>query len=260
MSVLDSVDNMLASDADNGSMRRVLFDFKTVTTVATTTSGFVSAGRFPRNFTIPTVGAGLTGMVFPYFKMSSNQNLSMLVGGLEYLLGTITANGGTGTFVAGSSMPTKTVSGTSLQTSSGLLFAVISTVMVGAGTYTLNLTYTNQGGTGGQTITAMNIPNVAAVASAFFINPYLANGDRGIQTLTAATLTGTSGVIKIYGLLPLAFASSENSTHPLSMPNVMMIPANIYTCTAGETLGFYEVGTTGVSDLVVALNGIGENV
>src|SRR5205807_1416914 len=118
------IDSMLASAANNGLLTRSLFDQVTSSTTAATTScGYVSAQRFPTPFTVPSLGASVTGVVFPYVGIGCSSNSTgSYVCGIETLLGTVTANGGTGTFVDGSVMPTRTVKGVSVVTATQQVF------------------------------------------------------------------------------------------------------------------------------------------
>ncbi len=261
MSVLNSLDSMLLSAQSNGLLVRSLYDIMpNSTTAATSSCGYTSAQRWPNPFTVPSVAAPVTGIVFPNIKLipSTGNPSATTMAGIEYLLGTVTANGGTGTFADGVIMPTKTIRGTSIQTATQEVYAVVTTVMVGAGSYTLTITYTDQSGNTGATAT-LTIPNVASVNSAFNITPHLANGDYGMQDITNITLTGTSGVIKIYGVLVLhkAMTSAQNSSSALQVPPIVM-PQQQWVASAGDVISFWKLGDTGTTNIIAQLVGVGE--
>lgn len=252
-SVLNSLDNMLASAYTNGLLVRSIYVSSGSSTAATTSSGYTTHQRLPNQFIVPSLGTGITGVVFPNIKLlHSNGNTPLgMICGLETLLGTVTANGGSGSFSAGSVMPTKTIRGTSIVTAASCIFAVVTTVMVGAGTYTLTITYTDQNGNTGNTAT-LTIPNVAAVNSAFAIAPHLANGDTGIREVTGITLTGTTGVIKIYGLLPLqtSVGNGQSSGSTINVP-LLSYANEMWPAVAGDILAFYSYG--GASGQILAM-------
>lgn len=254
--VLNSLDNIIDSIGNYGSLIRMHTDtFASNTTAATAASGYITAQRFPNPFTVPGYGSGVTDAYMTHLSMMTDRNIVDMVFGIEYLLGTVTANGGTGTFADGVAMPNRKVNGSSIQSASQMLFAVVTTVMVGAGNYTLTITYTDQGGNGGATST-LTIPNVSAVNSAFLINPHLASGDSGVQDITGITLTGTTGVIKIYGLLVLG--NSIFGTQTTSLPNPIQsitVPEIMWNITTGETLNGYRLNNTnGSAQMYVAFS------
>ncbi len=264
-SVLASYDNMLASASDNGIWP--VFYASSVptggTTAATSTSGLVSGFRFPDSITVPSLGAGLTGVVFPTFDVvmslgvgSGFQGQGM--GGIEYLLGTLTVSGNV--FADGVAMPTKTVKGVSLQTCAEYLFVVVSAALT-ATTPVLTITYTNQAGTTLKTAT-MTLPTSPVANSAFLVNPHLASGDTGVQDITNLSIsTGSAGTLKVYGLLALGIDPNGGTSAGTCGPDPLTVPMIPWTAAAGDIISFYGlVGVvTSSYDLYAHLVGIADN-
>jgi hypothetical protein len=268
MSVLDSHNNLIANAQAYGMANSfTTHEITASTTAATVNCGFQTAQRYPRNFNLigqtgtATLGGGVTGGYATYLRPYCSVGNTHTIVGIEYQLGQITANGGTGTFVDGSAMPTKSFriggASSSLQTSAMLVFASVSTVMVGAGTYTLTITYVNQDGTGSRTAT-LTIPNIAAVNSAFDVIPHLQAGDTGIQDITNITLTGTSGVIRIYGLLPLGYSTNTTSSAYACFSDPLALPMPMYLIEAADTLAVYTMGTNAVKTCMVIMGVVAE--
>jgi len=99
-------------------------------------------------------------------------------------------------FTSSAQIPARDVNGANAGV--GVLAAVEVSSLVGAGTPTLTLKYTNQDGVADKT--AVNIiPTVAASIAGTFYPISLANGDTGIQKAQSLTLsaTWTSGTIHV---------------------------------------------------------------
>lgn len=252
--VLNSLDNMLASAADNGPLVRLLEQKVPSTTAALATCGGVSWQRSDRPFTVPSVGAGLTGVAFPTIDFLQSSSVRALMAALEYSLGSI--NLATNVFTSGVTMPTKTVRGVSVQTAS--LIPIVHVKAAVTGTVVLTITYTNQGGTTGKTAT-LTLPANAVAQSAFLIAPHLASGDTGIQAVTNLTQTGgTAGTLEVLGLLPLAYTEWPQIGGFDTIP-FLQSPHPIYVAAAGDVIGFHNVGGNSAQDWLAMLVGVAEN-
>jgi hypothetical protein len=250
-SSLASLDNAIANNNTLGQLAICHADrMATATTAATTSSGYISAQRYPLTVAIASGGSASGGYMTMCSMLQEDATVGLLCG-LEYLLGTLTISGNS--FSDGVAMPTKTVRGTSAQSATLMPMLYVSTTLV-AVTPVITITYVNQSGLGGQTAT-LTLPTNAAVGSAFCIAPHLASGDTGIQNITGiSTSAGTGGVLKIYGVLPLAEINqggssfSQVSIPPLALPNEMFLITN------AETLGFYRFGAVTTNTLIVAMS------
>lgn len=255
MSTLDSFDAMLAAASTKGLLNRFIIDSSTTSTAANSTSGRVTIVRFPAPITLPTVGAGVTGAYVTQLTMANTVSGTVLWGGLEYTLGTLSVSGNS--FASGVAMPTKTVMGTAVTTAAVEPLLVVTTTLAGATTPVVTITYTDQAGNAGNTA-SLTLPNSPSVGSAFRIAPYLANGDTGIRAVTNISIsTGTGGVLVVYGLLPInanytSTAGGFGALSPLETPTPM------YLWEAGERIAFYRAGSTTAANIFVHLTAVAE--
>lgn len=222
----------------------------TTTTAATTTSGYQTLQRFPQTFTVPSLGSGVTNA---YMGMYRNVNGGAGVGlitmaCLEVTLGTLTVSGNS--YADGSAMPTRTPylfgSGSSQSLASMIPVAYISTTLA-ATTPVLTFNYTNESGTTGRSST-VTLPTNAAINSAFLLQPHLQSGDSGIRDLSASApsglsiSTGTAGVIKVVGLIPLAIVSNSNAGQGLGLDS-RRIGDTLYPLQGSDVISFWRFGT-----------------
>jgi hypothetical protein len=253
-----NIDEAIRSASNNGQWRLLFATTNPgAATAANTTSGYVTASRLSNTITVPSVGAGFSGYVITMLDILSRHNDNATFAILEYTLGTLAV--ATNTFTDGSTMPTKTVRGSSLQTGSMLAW-LVATAALTATTPAVTITYKNEEGTGSRTAT-LTLPTNAALGSAFFINPHLQAGDTGIQDVTNMSKSaGTAGTLKVYGGLVLGCALNGNSTNgqhgwldPLvaPMPNILL--------EANDTIAFYECGFGSANaDTIVSLAAVPE--
>lgn len=247
--LLRSRDDMINLAQTYGVMRRFHATKTAGTTAATSTSGKVSAKRYP-SFVLPSsFGAGVTGAYLTYCKMTQSNSATVAVAGLEVDLGTLTVS--TNTFSSGSAMPTKTIEGSSITTAS-MITLLVATANVTATTPVVTITYVDQDGNSGQTCT-MTLPTNPIVGTAFYMQPHLANGDTGVRSVSNISIsTGSAGTFKVYGLIPQAWnqnsgGSAGNTIGALTTPFPMVPFA------ASESIGFYHFGTTSANDLFATL-------
>lgn len=255
---LNSIDNMLASAANNGLLTRAISSIVGgATTAALTTCGSMSVQRHPSTFVMPSVGAGLTGAYFPYIKLLQEDASAEIVACLEYSLGTLAVSGNV--FSDGVAMPTKLFGGavSSVVTATQMAFLVVTAALT-ATTPTVTITYTDQDGNTNQTATLV-LPTSPALNTAFMIHPHLASGDSGIRDVTNISISaGSAGSLAVKGCLLLsaatcALANVASQLPPLAAPIVMWLVE------AGEVIAFYRLGITTTNSLVAVLSGVAEN-
>lgn len=253
---LNSLDNIISQTTGKGNWPVWWSGVPAgATTAATATCGYVTAQRFNNPIVMPSMGSGVTGAWLTYCRMSSAASTTTCMAGLEYLLGTLTVSGNS--YSDGVAMPTKTVKGTSVTTAASAIFAVVTTTMT-ATTPVLTINYTNQAGTTGRSCT-ITLPTNAAAGSAFLITPHLQSGDTGIRDLSASApnglsiSTGSAGVIKLYGVLPLSESASNFTDVPYT-PDPLTVPQVPILCEAAESVGFYRFGNTAQVIMRAALN------
>lgn len=253
-SVLNSLDNMLASAADNGLFTRALSYNVPGTSQANITSGYVGTQRFPFTVTIPSLGSGLTGVYISSFGIMTSTGAGSVFLGIEYLLGTLTVSGNS--FADGVVMPTKTVRGTSIQTATELCF-IASSVALTATTPVLTLTYTDQDGNTGASA-ALTLPTNVQIHSAFLVNPHLASGDTGIRDITNMSIsTGSNGTLKVYGLLVLAVNSITGGI--ASGPSPLVAPYIPWIAATNDVLAIYGCIGTASRDILAMITGVADN-
>lgn len=254
--LLNSLENIRTSQADNGVFPLSIVDFLiAATTAANITSGYTTGQRFTRTFTQFAVGSGLTGVIYNPIYLSSEDLAVSLVAALEYVLGTLTVSGNS--FADGVAMPTKTIRGTSLQTAS-LIPVVVATVTLVATTPVLTITYTDQDGNTGQTAT-LTLPTNVLANSVFLITPHLAAGDTGIRDITNISIsTGTAGTLKVMGLLPL-FIHAGGAAHRTNYLNVLSVPTENWLVEANDVISFYRFGSNTTNELTAVLIGTADN-
>lgn len=239
---LDSVDNILKAQEAGGVLLREIRCIGGSVTAATNDSGRLNGRRYPINFTVPSL-TGYDGYFFDMRAMNSTTSILTIMG-IEYHLGSISM--ATGTFTADQSAPTKSIRVAGATTSRttafpcGMVFAV-PTATIGASATTLNITYTNQAGTGSRTTTGFILPASSAVQTAFTLQgEYLTSGDTGIRAITACTKSGaTTGTIDFYGILPLAWNHNLVAFSSLNHSNLNYTTFPRYLAESGDKLGFY---------------------
>ncbi len=240
--VLSSVDVMLESAADFGPwVRSVNFPGPGTTTAAGITSGYLTGQRYG-SFATPSFATGLKGMYLTQCRMGhlAGANSVSLLCALEYTLGTLTVSGNY-SFADGVVMPSKVVRGLSVQTASLIPVLFVSTTLT-AVTPAVTITYKNQGGTGSRSA-VLTLPTNAAIGSVFQIAPHFQAGDSAMQDVTGMSIdTGTAGVVKVMGLLPLgaglndSFVQGQNSIDPLASP------WPVFLVEASENIAVYRFG------------------
>jgi hypothetical protein len=211
--------------------------------------------------TVPSIGAGKTGIVFPHVDIIGSDSAISLAA-LETLLGSITFNGSTGTYSHGSSMGTRSDPGDDSQTitaAASLVVAVVRTVL-SATNPVMTFNYTNQDGTTGRS-GSITVPTNAAVGSAFVLTPHFQGGDTGIRSLSSSSPNGlslsggASGVIDVYGLLLIGKCiGTSNGIYANLDPLHASTP--LWTAVAGDSIGLYRFGTNSTWDALVSLLGV----
>jgi hypothetical protein len=248
---LRSLDDMMAQQSSYGIMPVSHYAaHSTTTTAATTTSGYQTLQRFPQTFTVPSLGSGVTNA---YMGMYRNINGGAGTGlitmaCLEVTLGTLTVSGNS--YSDGSAMPSRTpylYTGGSSQTLASMIPVAYISTTLSATTPVLTFNYTNEAGTTGRSST-VTLPTNAALNSAFLLQPYLQSGDSAIRDLSASSpnglsiSTGTSGVIKVVGLIPLAVVANSNTGQGFTIDGRRVSDIS-YPLQGGDVISFWRFGT-----------------
>lgn len=252
---LRSVDDLIRLSQTYGVWRRMLTSKSGATTAATTDCGKVNVKRFPDEFVVPTLGAGVTAAYFTEIAMAASNVTTVVVAAHETLLGTLTVSGNL--FTAGSAMPTKTIEGSSVVTAT-VLPILAATATITATTPVITITYVNQDGTGSRTAT-MTMPTNSTATSAYLITPHLQAGDTGIRSVTnISTSTGSAGTFGVYGLLPQAVSISSASSFSPAL-TALRAPFPMIPFVAGDCLAFYQFGVNTAVDLRAAVCAVGDD-
>ena len=256
--VLASIDNMLGQASAQGMWSRFYTSrIAAVTTAATVDCGRISAQRYPNSLVMPTMGGSVSGAYITTARMFQEDVGTMLMMGLEVPLGTLTVSGNS--FAAGSTMPQRDIPGyTSVQLSSMITMIEVSTVLAGATTPTLTITYTDQDGNTGQSAVLV-LPTNPALSSAYMVTPHLAAGDTGVRAVTNMSIsTGSSGVLKAYGLVPLHMSNAGVGSQPMS-PDTLTAPRLLVKLLAGDILSFYRFAGTTTNNILATVAAVGDN-
>lgn len=250
--MIRSTDHAIYLAQTYGQFRRYYVSkLATGTTAATITSGYTSAQRYPQVLNVPSMGAGVAGMVVTYCRMIIATSDCAILCATETTLGTLTVSGNV--FASGTAMPTRIIRDTSVTTGTVIPMVYVSAGMV-ATTPVLTITYTDQDGNTGNTAT-MTLPTNALVNSCFLIQPHLANGDTGIRAVTNISIsTGSAGTIKIIGLLPLSLANS--GLVPLvTGPDPFVTPMPMISLQTNDVISFFRIGSALAGELRAVIVG-----
>lgn len=252
---LRSVDDLIRLSQTHGVWRRALSTKSGATTAATANCGKVNVKRFPDEFIVPTLGAGVTAAYFTEIAIATQNVTSVVVAAHETLLGTLTVSGNV--FTAGSAMPTKTIDGASVVTAT-VLPILAATVAITATTPVITITYVNQDGVGSRTAT-MTMPTNSTATSAYLITPHLQAGDTGIRSVTNIGISaGSAGTFQIFGLLPQAVSISSSSAFSPAL-TALRAPFPMIPFVAGDCLAFYQFGVNTAVDLHAAVCAVGDD-
>lgn len=252
MSVIDSRDLLIDAANQRGAWT-IGYHSKIAnsTMAATISAGYTTAQMYPGIINLPAITAPSTEVYLTYARTIHNK------AAIPHLLGQVVNLGNialaSGTFTAGSSMPTKTIAGVSTVMSAPLIFAVVSTVLV-ATNPVITITYTDQDGNTGNSA-AITVPTNSAIQSAFQFQPHLASGDSGVRAITACTKSaGTSGVIQFYGVIPLSRSVQHTTGGVFNWEPCLGISKAQIPLLGGDRLGFFSFGTATVGDIYSALS------
>lgn len=231
-------------------------------TAATINAGFMTWARYPSAFTMPSVGSGIKGLYLTVLKVTQEDVTVEHLTALEFTLGQITGNGGTGTVANLAAMPARHVgpphNASITNPASIRLFARVTTALPAVAPV-LTVTYTDQDGNTGNTAN-ITLPASSTVDTCYDITPHLASGDTGAREVTALSWTGSpaSGVVRIVGLLPLQ-SQDLISSGTFPSPPLFCVPMLPWCIEPGDVVGFYRGGQTGASSsFTVMLVGLPE--
>lgn len=249
---LRSLDDLMAQQNSYGIMPVGHYATLTaITTAGTATSGYQTLQRFPQTFTVPSLGSGVTNAYMGMYRALNGGSGTgqQIMACLEVTLGTLTVSGNS--YSDGSAMPSRIPylygAGSSQSLGSMIPVAYVSTTLT-ATTPVLTFNYTNESGTTGRSGT-VTLPTNTTANSAFFLQPHLQSGDSAIRDLSAATpnglsiSTGTAGVIRVVGLIPLAEITAGTSGQTLTSDN-RRAGETAYPLQGGDVISFWRLGTS----------------
>lgn len=253
MAATDSIDGMIESTATYGPMVRSLLLYnQTAGTAATTSSGYVTTG-YLGGMSIPALTSPVTSVIITSVDFMGDDSSTQIICGYAQDMGTLTISGNS--FASGTAMPTRTIAGTSVTTASVMPLIQITTTLV-ATNPVITITYTDQDGNTGQTA-SLTIPTNAAINSCFLISPHLATGDTGIRAITnISTSAGTGGVLKIYGVIPIAYGINLSNAYNIIQPLFNTLP--LFPFVESDRLEFYRIGATSTTTVLAGVYGVPE--
>jgi len=222
-------------------------------TAAAAASGYITTARACETLVVPSMNAALSGAYMFTFWANGYTQLSNIHPCLEVDLGTLTVVGNS--FSGSASMPSRVFFGAgtdAITIASSFVVITCETTSAGhSGGATLTTTYTNQAGTGGRTAT-ITMPAAAITNSTVFnLTPYFQGTDTGVRTVTNMSVTsGTAGVFKCKGLIPLSGTYSGAGTGHSSTPPIFSMPNRIPKLQTGDVIGFYRTGETANRDIL----------
>jgi hypothetical protein len=186
--------------------------------------------------------------------MSANGGCSSIVAA-EFDLGTLTVSGNT--FSGAGTMPTRRYNDkTAVQTASTYSMLVVNTALT-ATTPVVTITYTDQSGNTGNTAT-LTLPTSPVINTAFLISPHLANADTGIRAITNMSIsTGSAGILKVYGLLPIALGTTEDLSNPQT-PDIIPVAQPMWQLKGADSIAVYQIGKATVDDAWMTIAMIGD--
>lgn len=200
---LRSIDAYLARIAA-GYSREVTMYSETLATTGVFGTGLLGYAANATEFTVPTMPSGVTAyrLVSATFFTAVTQTPVIIA--KKIVFGSL--NIGTNAWTAGSGMPTVTEGGVSRQKWSPIFIEVTTALNSAPGS--LSVTYVDQDGNTAEASPATALTASAAVNSAAVV--YTLNStDVGARDVTGATQSGgtsPSGVVQLFGLVPMAVA------------------------------------------------------
>jgi hypothetical protein len=154
-------------------------------------------------------------------------------------------------------MPTVTELGTSRVMASAVIAEVTTALNATPGS--LQITYTDQDGNTSQSNTAVALTASAVVGTCAFVN--LAAGDTGVRDISAATRsagTTPTGVIKFWGLVPIALVSTALGDNPEKM-NLITQNFNPIRLGAGDVVRVFPTVSATAKRVFGMINLVGDN-
>lgn len=176
-----------------------------------------------------TLPSGVTSYIpTEVIVITQTQGLPILIAEMIDL-GSLDISGASGTFTDGSTMGTRTEGGATNNNYASVMMEVTTALNATPGSITV--TYIDQDGNTAEPTTSITLAASAVVGSGAWLP--LNNPDIGVRDITAATRTGgtsPTGVIKFWGVRPIALVpSSGGAIAPFSLLNngiIRRLPAN----------------------------------
>lgn len=202
-----------------------------------------------------TLPGSLTAIIPQYISYCTNSVGGVLIGKMVRF-GSIDISGASGTWTAdgttSANMPTVTELGVSRQQHSAIFLEV--TTVLNATPGSLAITYVDQDGNTSESTTAAALTASAAVGTAGFLP--LNAGDVGVRSISAVTRsagTTPTGVITVWGMIPLCMLEgmAQSVYYHQNFVGSFFNPIRML---GGEVLGMFVTGSAvvrGVSGYVV---------
>lgn len=248
MAVMKTFDEFLAR-IGNGFYRQVPLQSKgTVNSVCISSgpndSQFTKVGKLEARYTVPSMESGVSAYIPLRVMYSGASDASLMIGRLTNL-GDLDISGASGTFTDGSAMPTYTELGVASVSRPSMVIAEVTTVLSALpGTFTI--TYVDQDGNTAEAGPSNTLVSAAAVGACGYVQ--LNSADWGVRDITtAARASGTTptGVLRFWGIEPIAFFESgpANSGSPIVMEDFIMQSLNLFPLAAGSLIGGFYFGS-----------------
>lgn len=236
--------NDFVARAANGYIMSQPFwdESNTATTSTVRTSQAAAIQRLGYSKVLPSLPSGVTAyMVTQIFGSNSTFAGACLVAKLINF-GSLDIS--TPSFTDGNQMPTVTTLGQSRQLASAVLMEVTTVLNATPGNFTI--TYVDQDGNSSETSASTALTASATVKSVGWVP--LNSPDWGARDITTATRTGgttPTGVIKFWGVIPIAMWNiTPASNGVFTGENLMTSGVNIPRLGAADEIGLFGFSTT----------------
>lgn len=245
MAAMTTYDEFLARLA-NGYYRQVPIQSTLVTNNNCITSGpndsaLTKICKWGARYTIPSMESGVSAYIPLRTMYSGNGETSLLIGRMTNL-GDLTLGdgaGGASSFADGSQMPTVTELGVASVQRASMVVAEVTTVF-SALPGNMTITYVDQDGNTAEAGPSNTLRSTAAVGECGWVQ--LNTDDWGVRDITTSSRTGgtnPSGVMRFWGIEPIAFFSAgpAGSNNPAEMEDFLIQSLNLFRLSAGDLIG-----------------------
>lgn len=216
-------------------------------------------GRIGHTAALPSLPSGVASYIPLSMMIACSASGAIIVGKLIDM-GSFDISG-SGTFTDGSAMPTVTELGVSRAIPTALIAEVTTAISFSVTTPSISVTYTDQDGNS-STSPNLTIPNACPVGQVGFGT--LATGDFGLTDITNCTRVGSPttpvGVIKFWGMIPLAIMSNLNSVNSTLCSESLITGGSmsVQRYGAGDVLGIFHFGVQSIRSGVGVISFVGD--